>query len=52
MKPRFITFKYKDGSTFTQQWDEMYDGEWKHSPDCYEVIYVLDKPNPLYEEYD
>lgn len=49
---RLTTFQYKDGSTFSQEWDPILDGEWPHDEKCVEVIYKLDMKNPLYEQYD
>lgn len=49
---RYITFEYKDGSTFSSEWDPILDGEWTHDKSCYEVIYKLNIDNPLYEKYD
>ena len=49
---KIITFQYKDGSTFSNEWCPIMDGPWPHSPQCHEVVYKLDTSNPLYEEYD
>lgn len=38
---KLITFKYKDGATVSQQWDEIYDGPWVHG-DIDEKIYYKD----------
>ena len=46
---RFITTKYKDGSTTSWQWSEVYDGKWPYPENCEEVTYKLNIDNPLYE---
>ena len=38
---KLITIKYKCGTTFSQEWDELYDGPWKHG-DLNEKIYYKD----------
>jgi hypothetical protein len=40
-KCKFLVFKYKDGTTISQQWDELYDGPWKYG-DKDEVIFYKD----------
>jgi len=38
---KLITFKYKDGATISQQWDELYDGPWIYG-DIDEKIFYKD----------
>lgn len=39
---KLVTIKYKCGTTFSQQHDELYDGPWKHG-DIDEVVYYKDE---------
>jgi hypothetical protein len=38
---KLITFKYKDGTIISQQWDEVYDGPWIYG-DIKEKIFYKD----------
>ena len=46
-KGRFETRLYESGSSLSEQWDDLYDGEWPYHKDCYEVIFKMKGESPL-----
>lgn len=46
---KFITWKYADKSTISQEWCPIMDGEWPYGVNCKEVVFKMNTNNPLYE---
>lgn len=44
----FTIWKYTDGYTIAQEWDELYDGKWPHG-EKKEHIYIMKTKYPYYE---
>lgn len=45
---KWLIFKYKCGTTVTQQWDDIYDGKWPYG-DLDEKVFIKDY-NLIYDD--
>lgn len=48
MSSRFRTWNYIDGSSITEEWSDLLDGEWPFG-EATEHVYNMKTKNPLYE---